>query len=63
MIFAKETCDGHASRVEVSFRAPLSKTGVDEDVLPNVIQAVIASLLCQRDVIFLKILGQLIKTS
>ena len=31
MIFAKETRDGHASRVEVSFCAPLSTSGVDEE--------------------------------
>ena len=30
-VFAKETRDGRASRVKVSFRARLTRTGVDEE--------------------------------
>ena len=30
-VFAKETHDGHASRVKTSFRPPLTRTGVDEE--------------------------------
>ena len=30
-VFAKETRDGRASRVKASFRARLTRTGVDEE--------------------------------